>query len=114
MTENISTDVSKDVLSSAIKFEEDGRKLYLECIKKTEHPWGKSLFQSQADDELEHIERLKETFETLQVSQKYTEGPLALVADKQWKNIFEKARGKIDAVIKATTTDISVKAGNRF
>ena len=58
MTKSISTDVNKDVLSSAIKFEEDGRNLYLECVKKTEHPWGKSLFQSLADDELKHIERL--------------------------------------------------------
>jgi len=115
MTKSISTDVNKDVLSSAIKFEEDGRNLYLECIKKTEHPWGKSLFQSLADDELEHIERLKETFETLQVSQKYTEGPLALVAEKQWKNIFEKAKGKIDAVVKATTNDCeALKLGIDF
>ena len=106
MTKSISTDVSKDVLSSAIKFEEDGRNLYLECVKKTEHPWGKSLFQSLADDELMHIERLKETFETLQVSQKCTEGPQPLVAEKQWKNIFEKAKGKIDTVVKASTADI--------
>ncbi|MCK5256118.1 MAG: ferritin family protein [Deltaproteobacteria bacterium] len=106
MTKSISTDVNKDVLSSAIKFEEDGRNLYLECVKKTEHPWGKSLFQSLADDELKHIERLKETFETLQVSQKYTEGPLPLAAQKQWKNIFEKAKGKIDTAVKASTADI--------
>jgi len=106
MTKSISNDVNKDVLSSAIKFEEDGRNLYLECIKKTKHPWGKSLFQSLADDELTHIERLKETFETLTVSQEYTKDFLPLAAEKQWKNIFERAKGKLDAVVKATTTDI--------
>ena len=74
--------------------------------QKTKHPWGKSLFQSLADDELKHIERLKETFEVLTVSQEYTKDFLPLAAEKQWKNIFEKAKGKIDAVVKATTTDI--------
>ena len=106
MAKGTSDDINKEVLSTAIKFEEDGRALYLECIKKTEHPWGKSLFQSLADDELKHIERLKETFETLQVSQKYTEAPLPLVAEKQWKNIFEKAKGKIGKVVKGSTSDI--------
>ena len=34
MTKVNSNDFNKDILSAAIKFEEDGRKLYLECIKK--------------------------------------------------------------------------------
>ena len=106
MSKSSSDDIRQDILSSAITFEEDGRNLYLECIKKTKHPWGKSLFQSLADDELKHIERLKETFEVLTISQEYTKDFLPLAAEKQWKNIFEKARGKIDAVVKATTTDI--------
>lgn len=115
MTKVNSNDVNKDVLSAAIKFEEDGRNLYLECIKKTEHPWGKNLFQSLADDELKHIERLKETFDKLTVSEKYTEGPLPLAAEKQWKNIFEKAKSKIDVVVKASTSDIdALKLGIDF
>ena len=61
MTQGSTHDINKNVLATAIKFEEDGRKLFLECVNKTEHPWGKSLFQSLADDELMHIERLKET-----------------------------------------------------
>ena len=106
MSKSSSGDIRQDVLSAAIKFEEDGRNLYQECVKKTKHPWGKSLFQSLADDELEHIERLRETFEVLTVPQEYTKDFLPLAAEKQWKNIFEKAKGKIDAVVKATTTDI--------
>lgn len=107
--------INKNVLSAAIKFEEDGRNLYLECINKTEHPWGKSLFQSLADDELEHIERLKKTFETLTVSEKFAEGPLPLAAEKRWKNIYEKAKGKIDTVVKASTSDIeALKLGIDF
>ena len=115
MTKGNSDDINKNVLSTAIKFEEDGRKLYSECIKKTEHPWGKSLFQSLADDELKHIERLKETFETLTVSEKFTKGPLPLAAEKQWKNIFEKAKSKIDKVVKASASDIdALKLGIDF
>jgi len=115
MAKGNADDINMNVLSAAIKFEEDGRNLYLECIKKTEHPWGKSLFQSLADDELKHIERLKETFETLTVSEKFTEGPLPLTAEKQWKNIFEKAKSKIDTVVKASTSDIdALKLGIDF
>ena len=115
MTKVNSNDFNKDILTAAIKFEEDGRKLYLECIKKTDHPWGKNLFQSFADDELKHIERLKEAFDKLTVSEKYTEGPLPLAAEKQWKNIFEKAKNKIDTVVKASTSDIdALKLGIDF
>jgi len=106
MTNSVSNDINKDVLSNAIKFEEDGRKLYLECADKTEHQWGKSLFLSLADDEVMHIERLKETFNKLSISEKFTGAPLPLAADKQWKNIFEKAKGTIDSVVKASTSDI--------
>ena len=106
MTNSASNDINKDVLSSAIKFEEDGRKLFLECAKKTEHQWGKSLFQSLADDEVKHIERLKETFSKLSISEKFTESPSPLAAEKNWKNIFEKAKGTIDKVVKASSSDI--------
>jgi len=98
--------IDKNVLASAIKFEEDGRKLFLECMNKTEHPWGKSLFQSLADDELMHIDRLKETFEKMTISEQFTEGPLPLAAEKQWKNIFEEAQGKVDTMVKGSTGDI--------
>jgi rubrerythrin len=106
MTDSASSNINKDVLSNAIKFEEDGRKLYLECAEKTEHQWGKSLFQSLADDEVKHIERLKETFSKLSISEKFTEAPSPLAAEKQWKNIFEKAKGTIDTVVKASSSDI--------
>ena len=98
-------DINKKVLSTAIKFEEDGRKLYLACVKKTIHPWGKSLFQSLADDELKHIARLKETFKKLTVSEKFIKGPLPLAAEKKWKNIFEKATSKITRVVTASRSD---------
>ena len=106
MTKVDSNDINKDILLTAIKFEEDGRDLQLECIKKTEHTWSKSLFQSFADDELKHIERLRETFDKLTVSEKYTEGPMPMASEKQWKNIFEKAKSKIDTVVKASSNDI--------
>jgi rubrerythrin len=115
MTNSASSDINKDVLSNAIKFEEDGRKLYLECAEKTEHQWGKSLFQSLAEDELSHITRLKETFSALSISEKFIAGPLPLAAEKQCKNIFEEAKGTIDTVVKASTSDIdALKLGIDF
>ena len=52
------------------------------------------------------IERLKETFGTLTISEQFTEGPLPLAAEKQWKNIFEDAQGKVDTMVKGSTGDI--------
>ena len=106
MTQGSTHDINKNVLATAIKFEEDGRKLFLECVNKTEHHWGKSLFQSLADDELMHIERLKEVFDKLTISEQSTEGPLPLAAEKQWKNIFEQAQGTVDTMVKGSTGDL--------
>lgn len=106
MTQGTVHDINKTVLATAIKFEEDGRKLFLECRNKTEHPWGKGLFQSLADDELMHIERLQETFDTLTISRQFTEGPLPLAAERQWKNIFEQAQGTVDTMVKGSTGDL--------
>ena len=99
-------EINKSVLATAIKLEEDGRELYLDCMNRTEHPWGKSLFQSLADDELKHVARLKETFDKLAISDAYTQGPAPLAAEKQWKNIFEEARGTAETTIKAATGDV--------
>lgn len=106
MKQGMTQDINKSVLAAAIKFEEDGRKLFLECANKTEHPWGKGLFQSLADDELMHIERLKEAFDKLTFSEQSTQVPLPLAAEKQWKNIFEQAQGSVDTLVKGSTGDI--------
>jgi len=106
MTQGTTGELNKSVLATAIKFEEDGRKLFLDCMNKTEHPWGKSLFKSLADDELKHITRLKETFEKLSISDQYTKGPEPLASEKEWKNIFEEARGSVAKTIKAETGDL--------
>ena len=80
---------------------------------KQSAPWGKSLFQSLADDELMHIERLKETFDKLTISEELTEGPLPLAAEKQWKNIFEQAQGTVDTMVKGSTGDLdAIALGN--
>ena len=106
MTQGTKDELNKSVLATAIKFEEDGRKLFLDCMNKTEHPWGKSLFKSLAEDELKHIARLKETFEKLSISDHFTQGPAPLASEKEWKNIFEEARGSVEKTIKAATGDV--------
>ncbi|HMK74833.1 MAG TPA: ferritin family protein [Thermodesulfobacteriota bacterium] len=44
-----------EALEAAIKFEEDGRTFFLAAHKKTEEKFGKSIFLSLADAELDHI-----------------------------------------------------------
>ena len=52
-------------LEAAIKFEEDGRTFFLEANKKTEEKFAKSIFLSLADAELDHIQRIKAIYESL-------------------------------------------------
>jgi hypothetical protein len=48
-----------EALEAAIKFEEDGRTFFLAASKKTEEKFGKSIFSSLADAELDHIHKDK-------------------------------------------------------
>jgi rubrerythrin len=53
------------ILESAIKMELDGRKFYLKAAKTAKNAIAKKLLVSLADQELEHIERIKEISEGL-------------------------------------------------
>ncbi len=48
------------ILQAAIKMEEDGRKFYLKSSKTAKNAVAKKLLVSLADQELLHIERIKE------------------------------------------------------
>lgn len=53
------------ILQAAIKMEEDGRRFYLRSSKTAKNAVAKKLLVSLADQELTHIERVKEIYEGL-------------------------------------------------
>lgn len=54
-----------EALQAAIKFEEDGRAFFSAANRKAEEKFGKSLFLSLADAELDHIQRIKTIYDSL-------------------------------------------------
>lgn len=79
------------ILEAAIKMEEDGREFYLKASDKAKNPAAKKLLSSLADQELDHIERIKQIHHGLN-------------EDKDWndfdKSITGEAQAKLDLVFK--------------
>jgi len=48
------------MIQAAIQLERDGRKSYLDIAAKTSNAMARKMFESLADDELRHIERLQQ------------------------------------------------------
>jgi hypothetical protein len=67
-----------EALEAAIKFEEDGRTFFLAAGEKTEEKFGKSIFLSLADAELDHIQKDKNDLRFFKQSWEMAGGPLSL------------------------------------
>ncbi|MHB8764721.1 MAG: ferritin family protein [Deferrisomatales bacterium] len=52
-------------LGDAVKFESDGRDFYLRAAEQTRHPLGKAIFAALAEEEKEHVRRVREIYEEL-------------------------------------------------
>jgi rubrerythrin len=52
-------------LDGAIKFESDGRDFYLDAAERVSDPLARAVFSALAEDELDHIARVREIYEEL-------------------------------------------------
>ena len=99
-----------DALNAAIKFEEDGRRFFLDASKKTKQQYGRLMFQSVADAELEHIERIREVYDSLTKAGDWPDSPALFTPKTTLKNIFEEAREQLDQNVKVDADDIEAVA----
>ena len=99
-----------DALKAAIKFEEDGRKFFLDAGKKTKQRYGQLMFQSIADAELEHIQRIREVYDSLTKTGDWPDSPALFTPPTPLKNIFEEARERLDQNVKVEADDIEAVA----
>ena len=60
-----SRDAAIMALADAVKFASDGRDFYQRAAEKTENPLAKSVFLALADDEKDHVRRVREIYEQL-------------------------------------------------
>ena len=104
-----------ETLKGAVKFEEDGRTFFLEATAITEEKFGKSIFRSLADAELDHIERIKEIHGSLSKTGVWPDAPPLFSARRPTKTIFEEALAEIDRNVKPTTGELdAVKLGIQY
>ncbi len=104
-----------EALQGAIKFEEDGRAFFLMANEKTGEKFGKSIFLSLADAELDHIERIKTIYESLGKLGAWPDNPSLFSPKRFIKNIFEEAMAEIDQNVKPTTGELeAVKLGIQY
>jgi len=84
----------KKVLEEAIRFETDGREFFLKAAEKAKTYIAKLIFQTIAQEELEHIRRVKQIYESDMVSGKQ-EIPHGVAEKRNIRNIFEEARERM-------------------
>jgi rubrerythrin len=102
-------------LEAAIKFEEDGRAFFLAAHKKTEEKFGKSIFLSLADAELDHIQRIRTICDSLSKTGEWPDAPSLFTPKRPIKNMFEEALELIGQNVKPTTGEMeAVKLGIQY
>ena len=98
------------ILLDAIQFETDGRAFFLEAAAKTSDFFGKIIFTSLADEELDHIERIHAINRSLR--DHGTWPPDEGRDERGDRNVFEEARDRLDQTIRDRTDDLeAVKLG---
>lgn len=88
-----------EILNKSLRMEEEGYKFYSENAKKIKNSLGRKMLERLAADELHHIERIKEIFES--VTEKNTSGiqiekPNIMVFEKIFKRMKEQVSEAVD------------------
>ena len=88
----------QEALEEAIRFEIDGRKFFLQAAEKAETYFTKSIFKVLAEEELSHIERVKEVHRRCLSSEKEFFLPSGS-PNQHLENIFQQAQRETDPEI---------------
>lgn len=104
----------KGALKEAINFETSGREFFLKAAETSKNPMAKEIFKNLADEELKHIKRIKEVFDTLVSEGKFPES-LPKSENLPWKNIFREALEKFKDIVNPKMLELdSIKLGLDF
>ncbi|MGR3219857.1 MAG: ferritin-like domain-containing protein [Candidatus Anammoxibacter sp.] len=96
-----------DVLSVAIKQESDGIKFYTDAYEKCKHHLGKAMFKSFADDEKEHLKRLKKLQEAETGSFQNDVAESNIVeAKERLLSVFGRMKDRLESTIQPESDDM--------
>jgi rubrerythrin len=83
-------------LERAIKFESDGRDFYLRTAEAVTDPVAKMLFLSLAEDEKDHIRRVREIYEELKLKPGWPSVASMVARQAGVLDVFERESAKYD------------------
>jgi rubrerythrin len=86
---------SKKILEEAIRFETDGREFFLKAAEKSKNHFAKTIFQLIAEEELGHLQKIKQFYQGYSVSEK-EEIPLTIEKKGLLQNVFQQAKEQMD------------------
>lgn len=93
-------------LKEAMQLEIDGEQFYTEAARKTNHPYGKRLFERLAEEEGIHLKKVQEIYASLEKGQKWAAAPHLARVDSAIQNIFKEAGTELNKMVKASTSDL--------
>ena len=92
-------------LDEAIRFETDGREFFLNAAEKSRNPFSKTIFQMIAEEELDHIQKIKQFYGSYSVSKK-EEIPPVIEKKNDLQNVFEQAKEQMDPNVVANADEM--------
>jgi rubrerythrin len=87
-------EASRKILEEAIRFENDGRDFFLKAAERAKTYVTRLIFQTIAEEELDHIRRVKQIYENDTAFQKQDPSPLT-PRKSELLNIFQEAKAQM-------------------
>ena len=100
---NAVSDNPVEIADAAMKYEQEGYKIICDAKDKATHPLSKATFEFLAEQELQHIEAIKEFARSLAGecefdTGKYCKSTTKREVSQQIKGIFSKFKAEFEAV----------------
>jgi len=94
-------DAAVVALGEAVKFESDGRDFYLRAAEQAQDPLAKAIFLSLAEDEKDHVRRVREIYEELKDKPGWPDVSSMVARHSGVLDAFEEASARrVEAVAK--------------
>lgn len=93
-------------LELALQTEIKGRAFYLETSQKTADPLTRRIFESLAEQEVDHLEKIKQIYDLLKKKEKWPDEKIGLKSKPSLSTIFDEAVKERYKVQQAAKSDI--------
>ncbi len=91
-------------LGDAVKFESDGRDFYLRAAEQAREPLARAVFSALAEDEKEHVRRVREIYEELKNKPGWPDTTTMVARHSGVVDAFEKAAAHLAGTVSPDAT----------